>query len=176
MTVVRAGVVPGQRMAGYVAAGVLMVAVVCAGTVGVFGLHRVFTGLFFGAAVAVGLMLALFGRDGMELTEESIVRRTPWGSSTVAWDRVVAGRFALDEKGRWTLALDLNGGDEPHQELVLLSIPPVVAPIGNAYDMRKREQIGEIRTMLRQRRIPVTILPEIAVALQRHWKVDPPTR
>lgn len=176
MTVVRAGVVPGRRMAGYVAAGILAVAVVCAGTVGVFGLSRVFTGLFFGAAAAVGLMVALFGRDRVELTEDAIVRRTPWGASTVAWDRVVAGRFALDEKGRWTLALDLNGGDEPHRELVLLSIPPVQRPIAGAYDMRKREQVDEIRTMLRHRRIPVTILPEIAEALQRHWKIAPPTR
>ncbi|MET8425347.1 hypothetical protein [Nocardia sp. NPDC004860] len=176
MTMVRAGVVPGRRMAGYVAAGILVVAVVCAGTVGVFGLNRVFTGLFFGAAAAVGLMVALFGRDRVELTEDAIVRRTPWGASAVAWDRVVAGRFALDEKGRWTLALDLNGGDEPHRELVLLSIPPVRRPIASAYDMRKREQVDEIRTMLRHRRIPVTILPEIANALQRHWKIAPPTR
>ncbi|MGV9839550.1 hypothetical protein ACWDUL_35875 [Nocardia niigatensis] len=176
MTMVRAGVVPGRRMAGYMATGVLMVAVVCAGTVAVFGLNRVFTGLFFGAAGAVALLVALFGRDRVELTEESIVRRTPWGSATVAWDRVVAGRFALDEKSRWTLALDLNGGDERHQELVLLSIPPVERPIANAYDMRKREQVEEIRTILRHKRIPVTILPEIADALRRHWKIAPPTR
>ncbi|MVU82882.1 hypothetical protein GPX89_37310 [Nocardia sp. ET3-3] len=174
MTMVRAGVVPGHRMAGYVVVGVLVVASVAAATVGVFGWNRVFTGLFFGAAVTVGVMFALFGRDGVELTEDAIVRRTPWGTSTVAWDRVVAGRFALGENGRWTLALDLNGGDEPHRELVLLSVPPVARPIGSAYDMRKREQVDEIRTILRHKRIPVTILPEIADGLQRHWKIAPP--
>ncbi|MFE5283637.1 hypothetical protein ACFRAQ_01530 [Nocardia sp. NPDC056611] len=173
---VRAGVVPGRRIAGYAAAGVFLVAVVCAGTIGVFGLNRVFTGLFFGVAAAVGLLILLFGRDGVELTEAAIVRRTPWGTSTVAWDRVVAARFALDEHGRWTLALDLTDGDEPHRELVLLSIPPVHRPVAGAYDQRKREQVTEIRTMLRQRRIPVTILPEIAEALQEHWKIAPPTR
>ncbi|MFE3754667.1 hypothetical protein ACFXO9_10195 [Nocardia tengchongensis] len=173
---VRAGVVPGRRIAGYVAAGVFAVAVVCVGTVGAFGLNRVFTGLFFGAAAAVALLFALFGRDGVELTEDAIVLRTPWARSTVAWQRVVAGRFALDESGRWTLALDLNGGDEPHQELVLLSVPPVRRPVANAYDLRKREQVNEIRTMLRHKRIPVTILPEIAEALQRHWKIAPPAR
>ncbi|BAW10077.1 conserved hypothetical protein [Nocardia seriolae] len=172
---VRAGVVPGRRVAVDAVAGVAVAVVVCAGTVGMFGLNRVFTGLFFGAAGAVAVLFALFGRDTVELTEERIRCRTPWGASTLAWDRVVAGRFALDERGRWALALDLNGGVEPHQELVLLSVPPVTRPISNAYDMRKREQINEIRTILRQKRIPVTILPEIADALQRHWKIAPPT-
>ncbi|GAB0106400.1 hypothetical protein JMUB6875_53840 [Nocardia sp. JMUB6875] len=176
MAMVRAGVVPGRRMAVYAVAGLAVVGVVCAGTVGVFGLNRVFTGLFFGGAVAIALLFALFGRDGVELTEDRIVRRTPWGSSTLGWDRVVAGRFALGEKGRWSLALDLNDGSEPHHELVLLSIPPVTAPISGAYDMRKREQVNEIRNILRQKKIPVTILPEIADALQRHWKIAPPTR
>ncbi|MEC3951725.1 hypothetical protein VMT65_01640 [Nocardia sp. CDC153] len=173
---VRAGVVPGRRVAGYAIAGVIVVGVVCAGTVGAFGVNRIFTGLFFGAAVAVAALIVLFGRDGVELTEETIVRRTPWGASAVEWERVVAGRFTLGEKGRWTLALDLNGGEEPHGELVLLSIPPVVRPISNAYDMRKREQVNEIRTILRHKRIPVTILPEIAEALRYHWKIAPPTR
>ncbi|AYF73049.1 hypothetical protein D7D52_03275 [Nocardia yunnanensis] len=173
---VRAGVVPGRRVAAYAVAGLAVAGGVCAATVGVFGVNRVFTGLFFGAGIAIALLFALFGRDGIELTEETIVRRTLWRSSALGWERVVAGRFTLGEKGRWTLALDLNGGEEPHQELVLLSIPPVVRPIGNAYDMRKREQVDEIRTMLRHKRIPVTILPDIAQALQSHWKIAPPAR
>ncbi|WP_460728449.1 hypothetical protein [Nocardia heshunensis] len=173
---VRAGVVPGRRVAVYAVAGLLVVGIVCAATVAAFGVNRIFTGLFFGAAGAIALLFVLFGRDGVVLTDDMIVRRTPWGSSTVDWGRVVAGRFALGENGRWTLALDLNGGAETHQELVLLSIPPVTRTVSNAYDMRKREQVNEIRTMLRHKRIPVTILPGIAQALQSHWKIAPPSR
>ncbi|MFJ4652811.1 hypothetical protein ACIP5Y_16230 [Nocardia sp. NPDC088792] len=172
---VRAGVVPGRRAAWYGSAGLLLAVLIGGVIVGVFGLNRIFTGIAIGVVVGIALMFALFGRDGVLLSEQSIVRRTPWATSTIAWDRVVAGRFALDEHARWSLALDLNGGDEPHQELVLLSIPPVVRPIANAYDHRKREQVNEIRTMLRQQRIPVVILPEIADALQRHWRIAPPT-
>ncbi|MEV6767614.1 hypothetical protein AB0N05_03180 [Nocardia sp. NPDC051030] len=176
MTVVRAGVVPGRRAALYGLSGFLAVALVCGAIVGAFGLNRVFTGLLLGIAAGVALLFLLFGRDGLILSEESIVRRTPWAASTVAWDRVVAGRFALDDKARWSLALDLNGGEEQHGELVLLSIPPVVRPITNAYDHRKREQVNEIRNILRDKRIPVTILPEIAAGLQEHWRIAPPTR
>ncbi|WP_330184827.1 hypothetical protein OHB26_15290 [Nocardia sp. NBC_01503] len=175
MTMVRAGVVPGRRAAWYGVAAVLVTAAICGGMVGAFGVNRVFTGLLLGIAAGIALLFLLFGRDGVVLTEDSIVRRTPWGAETLAWDRVVAGRFALDEQARWSLALDLNGGQEPHGELVLLSIPPVVKPIANAYDMRKREQVNEIRGMLRGKRIPVTVLPEIADALTRHWRLAPPT-
>ncbi|GAB4589174.1 hypothetical protein [Nocardia sp. IFM 10818] len=176
MTTVRAGVVPGRRAAWYGVAGVLVAGLICVAIVGVFGLNRVFTGLLLGIAAGVALLVLLFGRDGVVLTDRSIVRRTPWHADTIAWDRVVAGRFALDDKARWSLALDLNGGDELHGELVLLSIPPVVRPIANAYDHRKREQVNEIRAMLRQKRIPVTVLPEIAEALQQHWRLAPPAR
>lgn len=172
---VRAGVVPGRRAAWYGSAGLLLAVLLGGVIVGLFGLNRIFTGIAVGVVAGIALMFVLFGRDGVLLSEQSIVRRTPWAASTIAWDRVVAGRFALDEQARWSLALDLNGGDEPHQELVLLSIPPVVRPIANAYDHRKREQVNEIRTMLRQKRIPVVILPEIADALQRHWRIAPPT-
>ncbi|WP_306365587.1 hypothetical protein [Nocardia sp. CC227C] len=173
-TVVRAGVVPRGRAATYGSAGALTLLAICGATVAGFGMNRVFTGIAVGAVAAVALLLALFKRDGVVLGEDAIVRRTPWSAETIAWDRVVAGRFALDDHGRWALALDLNGGEEPHGELVLLSIPPVVRPIASAYDMRKREQVGEIRTMLRHKRIPVTVLPEIADALTRHWKLAPP--
>ncbi|MRH86954.1 hypothetical protein GFY24_05650 [Nocardia sp. SYP-A9097] len=175
MTMVRAGVVPGWRAAWYGVAGVLVMAAVCGGVVGLFGVNRVFTGLLLGVAAGITVLFLLFGRDGVVLTEQAIVRRTPWGAETFGWDRVVAGRFTLDEDARWSLALDLNDGDEPHGELVLLSIPPVVKPIANAYDMRKREQVNEIRGMLRGKRIPVTVLPEIADALTRHWRSAPPT-
>ncbi|MEV6070381.1 hypothetical protein AB0L82_27865 [Nocardia sp. NPDC052001] len=176
MTMVRAGVVPGRRAAWYGVAGVLVTAGICGIVVGLFGVNRVFTGLLLGVAAGISLLFLLFGRDGVVLTDQSIVRRTPWSASTLAWDRVVAGRFALDENARWSLALDLNDGDEPHHELVLLSIPPVVKPVGSAYDMRKREQVNEIRGMLRSKRIPITVLPEIADALTVHWRLAPPTR
>jgi hypothetical protein len=41
--------------------------------------------------------------------------------------------------------------------------------------MRKREQVSEIREMLRAKRIPITVLPEIAGALNQHWQIAPPT-
>ncbi|WP_067703544.1 hypothetical protein [Nocardia jejuensis] len=176
MATVRAGVMPGRRMALYGVAGLLMLAVICGATVALFGPNRIFTGLLVGVAAAVAVMIALAGRDGIVLSEDAILRRTPWGNSTITWDRVVAGRFALDDRNRWTLALDLNGGDEQHGELALLSIAPVTGPVSGAYDMRTREQVAEIRTILREKQIPVTILPEIAAALQEHWKIAPPTR
>ncbi|NNH70220.1 hypothetical protein HLB23_10155 [Nocardia uniformis] len=175
MTVVRAGVVPGRRVALYAGLGAVSGLLICAVVVAGFGVNRVFTGIAIGAAVAIGLLYALFKRDGVMLSDQAIVRRTPWAADTIAWNRVVAGRFTLDEHARWALALDLNGSDEPHQELTLLSIPPVTRPIANAYDLRKREQVQEIRTMLRDKRIPVTVLPEIADALSHHWKIAPPT-
>ncbi|QIS22906.1 hypothetical protein [Nocardia terpenica] len=176
MNVVRAGVVPGRRALVYGSLGVLTTVVVCGVIVGVFGVNRVFTGLLAGAAAGIAVLVALFGRDVVVLTDQAIHRRTPWTASSLDWDRVVAARFALDERARWSLALDVTGGDEPHGELVLLSIPPVVRPIANAYEHRKREQVIEIRKMLRHKNVPVTILPEIASALHMHWKLAPPTR
>jgi hypothetical protein len=172
---VRAGVVPGRRALIYGTLGVLATVLVCGATVAAFGVNRVFTGLFAGAVAGIAVLTLLFGRDVVVLTDHTISRRTPLHESEIAWSRVVAGRFALDERARWSLALDLTGGDELHGELVLLSIPPVVRPVSNAYEHRKREQVREIRKMLRHKRIPVTILPEIANALHAHWKLAPPT-
>ncbi|WP_433198959.1 hypothetical protein ACQP1G_05440 [Nocardia sp. CA-107356] len=176
MTMVRAGVVPTRRAMLYGTLGIAATVLVCAAIVAGFGLNRVFTGLLAGAVAGVALLTALFGRDVIVLTDGAIYRRTPWRESSIEWDRVVAGRFALDERARWSLALDLIGGDERHGELVLLSIPPVRRPVAGAYDMRKREQVTEIRAMLRHKRVPVTVLPEIAGALQQHWRIAPPTR
>ncbi|MEV0252578.1 hypothetical protein AB0H76_38740 [Nocardia sp. NPDC050712] len=173
---VRAGVVPGRRITLYSGLGLLVTAVLCVGVVGVFGVHRVFTGALAGAVAGVAVLVALFARDAIVLTEGAIYRRTPWHEESIAWDRVVAARFSLDEQERWALALDLAGGDEPHGELVLLSIPPVTKPVSGAYDLRKQEQVTEIREMLRRKRIPVTVLPEIAGALSTHWRIAPPTR
>jgi hypothetical protein len=172
---VRAGVVPGRRALIYGSLGVLVTVLVCGAIVAAFGVRRVFTGLFAGAAAGIAVLVMLFGRDVVVLTEQTISRRTPLHAADIAWDRVVAGRFTLDEQARWSLALDLSGGDEPHGELVLLSIPPVVRPVSNAYEHRKREQVAGIRTMLRHKRIPVTVLPEIANALHEYWKLAPPT-
>ncbi|GAB2721214.1 hypothetical protein [Nocardia thraciensis] len=176
MGVVRAGVVSGRRALVYGCLGVLATVLVCGVIVGVFGVNRVFTGLLAGAVVAVALLVRLFGRDAVMLTEQAIYRRTPLAEDSIEWERVVAGRFALDERERWSLALDLAGGDEPHGELMLLSIPPVVRPVSNAYEHRKREQVAEVRKMLRHKRVPVTVLPEIAAALHEHWKLAPPAR
>ncbi|MFE9578666.1 hypothetical protein ACFYO1_19925 [Nocardia sp. NPDC006044] len=176
MTMVRAGVVPTRRAALYSSLGILVTVALCAGVVALFGVNRVFTGLLAGAVAGVAVVAALFARDAVVLTERTIYRRTPWTESSVDWDRVVAGRFTLDERSRWSLALDLSGGDEEHGELVLLSIPPVLRPVSGAYDLRKREQVTEIRALLRRKRIPVTVLPEIAGALQQHWEIAPPTR
>lgn len=172
---VRAGVVSGQRALIYGSLGVLATALICGVVVSAFGVNRVFTGLFAGVVVGIAVLSALFGRDVVVLTEQTISRRTPLRESAIAWDRVIAGRFTLDERARWALALDLSGGDELHGELMLLSIPPVVRPVSNAYEHRKREQVAQIRKMLRDKRVPVTVLPEIANALHEHWKLAPPT-
>ncbi|MGN2635831.1 hypothetical protein ACWEKT_19440 [Nocardia takedensis] len=176
MTMVRAGVVPSGRLALYSVLTVAVTASVCAAITLGFGVNRVVTGLLAGLVAGVALLVAMLGRDAIVLTEAAIYRRTPWSETSIAWDRVVAGRFALDEQARWSLALDLAGGDERHGELVLLSIPPVVGPVSGAYDLRKREQVTEIREMLRRKRVPVTVLPEIAGALNAHWQIAPPTR
>ncbi|MEU7142708.1 hypothetical protein ABZ942_24895 [Nocardia sp. NPDC046473] len=173
---VRAGVVPTRRATLYSALGILATVAVCAVVVGLFGVNRVFTGLLAGSVAGIAVVVALFTRDAVVLTERAIYRRTPWTESSIDWDRVVAGRFTLDERSRWSLALDLSGGDEQHGELVLLSIPPVLRPVSGAYDLRKREQVNEIRALLRRKRIPITVLPEIAGALQQHWEIAPPTR
>ncbi|MGQ4616656.1 hypothetical protein [Nocardia sp. R7R-8] len=80
----------------------------------------------------------------------------------------------MDERTRWSPTLDLSGG-EPHGELALLSIPPVVRPVAGAYDLRKRDQVTEIRVTLRHKQIQVIVLPQIADALQEHWQLAPPT-
>ncbi|MFI9510461.1 hypothetical protein [Nocardia sp. NPDC052566] len=175
MTTVHAGVVPLRRAIGYAALGLLTIGAICAATVWAFGIPRVFTGLALGAIAGIAALTALFTRDSVILTDQAIYRRTPWARTSIDWGRVVAGRFALDEQARWSLALDLSGGDERHGELVLLCIPPVAGPVAGAYDLRKREQVNEIREMLRRKRVPVTVLPEIAGALQQHWQIAPPT-
>ncbi|WP_328388441.1 hypothetical protein [Nocardia sp. NBC_00416] len=172
---VHAGVVPTGRALAYSLAGVAVVVVVTVPTVLLFGPARIVTGIVFGAMLAVAALFALFTRDTVVLTDQAIQQRTPWSVTSIDWERVVAGRFGLDENARWSLALDLAGG-EVHAELVLLSIPPVRGPVSGAYDLRKREQITEIRTMLRRKRIPITVLPDIAGALEQYWQIAPPTR
>lgn len=176
MQMVHAGVVSTGRVLGYSIAGVAVVVVVTVPTVLLFGPARLFTGIVLGALLAVAVLFALFTRDAVVLTDHAIHRRTPWSVTSIDWERVVAGRFGLDEKSRWSLALDLAGGKESHDELVLLSIPPVQGPVSGAYELRKREQINEIRNMLRHKRVPITVLPDIAGALEEHWRIAPPTR
>ncbi|WP_227979702.1 hypothetical protein [Nocardia spumae] len=173
---VRAGVVTGRRTLAYGALAAGAVLVICGAMVALFGWGRIFTGLLIGVVAAVALLVALFGRDVVVLTDRAIYRRTPWAESRLEWDRVVAGRFALDERARWSLALDLTGGEDGHDELVLLNIPPVEHPVSNAYEHRKCEQVAQVRRMLRHKRIPVTLLPEIATALHEHWKLAPAAR
>ncbi|MFC8047009.1 hypothetical protein [Nocardia sp. NPDC057353] len=169
---VRAGVVPGSRIALYAAAALLITVVLTGAVVALFGVNRVFTGLLLGGVLGIAVLVALFRRDVVVLDERAIDRRTPWSAQPLDWERVVGGRFSLDERARWSLALDLTGD----AELVLLAIPPVVRPVGNAYEMRKREQVLQVRQLLREKRIPITVLPEIATALQRHWRLAPPAR
>ncbi|MFC6014234.1 hypothetical protein [Nocardia lasii] len=172
MTVVRAGVVPTGRSLFYCVIGALVTTGIVGLFLAMFGVNRVITGLAVGLVAGVAVGTVLFLRDVVELHEHAIFARTPFRSATVPWDQVVAGRFTLDEHARWALALDLSGETD---ELVLLSIPPVVQPVAGAYDMRKREQVNEIRELLRAKRVPITVLPEIADALSRHWKIAPPT-
>ncbi|GGK49610.1 PH domain-containing protein [Nocardia camponoti] len=171
MSTVRAGVVPTRRSLLYVVVGLGVLAGMVGLFLAMFGLNRVVTGLLVGTIAGIAAGAALFVRDVVELTEHAIYARTPFRSKTVPWDSVVAGRFALDEQSRWALALDLADTEE----LVLLSIPPVRRPVAGAYDMRKREQVTEIRELLRAKRIPITVLPQIAGALNQHWQIAPPT-
>ncbi|RMI31008.1 hypothetical protein [Nocardia stercoris] len=173
---VRAGEVSSQRMLLYGVLGAVPGLVAGAAIVAGFGIGRIFTGILAGVLLTVALLVLMFRRDGIELGPDRIERRTLWRRHTLGWDRVVAARFTLGEGGRWELALDLVPGEEPpYGELILLSIPPVVRPVGNAYEDRKREQVGEIRNLLRDKKIPVTILPGIALALTLHWKLTPPS-
>ncbi|WP_028477602.1 hypothetical protein [Nocardia sp. CNY236] len=176
MTSVRAGVVPAWRAALYSTLGIVVVTAICGGVVAAFGVNRIFTGLLVGGLFGIATTVALFSRDVVLLTEHAIYLRTPWAVDRMSWDRVAAGRFTLDEHSRWSLTLDLSGTEDPYDELVLLSIPPVVGPVSGAYDLRKRNQVTEIRAALRTKRIPVTVLPQIANALQEHWQIAPPTR
>lgn len=173
MSAVRAGVVPASRSLFYCLVGALVATGVVGLFLAMFGVNRLFAWILLGAAAGIGVGAALFTRDVVELSEHSISVRAPFRAATVPWERVVGGRFTLDEHARWALALDLNGGSS--DELVLLSIPPVLGPVSGAYDMRKREQVTEIRELLRTKRIPITVLPEIAEALSEHWQIAPPT-
>lgn len=173
MAVVRAGVVPAGRSLVYILIGLLVTTGIAGLVVAMFGINRVVAGVLVGIIGGIAAGVALFTRDVTELTDHAIYVRTPFRSVTIPWDRVVAGRFTLDEHGRWALALDLTGDTD--DELVLLSIPPVHRPVSGAYDMRKKEQVSEIRETLRAKRIPITVLPEIAAALAEHWQIAPPT-
>ncbi|WP_043657701.1 hypothetical protein [Nocardia thailandica] len=175
MSTVRAGVVPARRSLGYVLIGLGVTTAVVGMFLALFGVDRVVTGLLVGVIAGVAAGAALFARDVVELGEHAIHIRTPFRAATIAWERVVGGRFALDEHDRWSLALDLTGAGDHGDELVLLSIPPVHGPVTGAYDMRKREQVLQIRELLRTKRIPVTVLPGIAEALHEHWRIAPPT-
>lgn len=175
MSTVRAGVVPARRSLGYVLIGLGVTTMIVGMFLALFGVNRVVTGLLVGVAAGLVAGAALFARDVVELGEQAIHTRTPFRAATIGWDQVVGGRFALDEHDRWTLALDLAGAGEHGDELVLLSIPPVRSPVTGAYDMRKREQVLQIRELLRTKRVPVTVLPGIAEALHEHWRIAPPT-
>jgi hypothetical protein len=176
VTPVRAGTISAWKYAAYLLAVMVEIAAatvimaVCAGT------NRVFTGLLLGLVLAGPLGWLLRRTDSVELSDRGLALRSMWRTRCLGWDRVLGGRFAYDEHGRWTLALDLTAGDERNQELVLLSIPPITRPVSNAYEMRKCEQVNEIRAMLRRRRIPITVVPDILTALQTYWKIAPPTK
>ncbi len=168
--------VPGRRVGCYCGVGLALMLAVTLAVVAWFGPGRVFTGLLAGFVLGAAALAALYKRDGVVLTDDAIELRTPLAHEVLSWDRVVGARFALDERARWSLALDLSGGDEPHGELVLVSIPPVRGPVSSAYELDMRERIEAIREFLRRKRVPVTVLPEIAGALSEHWKIAPPTR
>jgi len=173
---VRVGTIPTWKYGVYLLIIVVEVALVTTAVAFGIGAGRLFTGLLLGLASAPLLGLALRRMDSIDLTETGLIRRSPLRRRRIGWERVVGGRFAYDDGGRWTLALDLTPGSERNHELVLLSIPPVTGPVSNAYELRKREQVNEIRAVLRQRRIPITAVPQILAALQTHWGVTPPRR
>jgi hypothetical protein len=171
---VRAGTVPAWKYAVYLAVVAAEVAAVTLAVVFGFGVNRLFTGLLIGLVLGCPLAWFLRGLDAVELADSAIVVRRPFRLRRIGWDRVVGGRFAYDERGRWALALDLTAGEEPHQELVLLAIPPITQSVTNAYEMRKREQVTRIREVLRAHRVPVTVLPEIIAAMSEFWGMPGP--
>lgn len=175
MTPVRAGTISTWKYAAYLLVVLVEVAAVTVAVAACAGTNRVFTGLLLGLVLACPLGWLLRRTDAVELSDDGVVRRSLGRSRRLGWDRVVGGRFAYDERGRWTLALDLTAGSERNQELVLLSVPPITRPVSNAYEMRKCEQVNDIRAMLRRRRIPVTVVPDILTALETYWKIAPPT-
>lgn len=172
----RAGTIPTWKYLAYAAAIATEIVAVTAAIVVGSGFDRLFTGLLLGVTLGVPLGWALRRMDSVDLTDDGIVRHSLLRTRRIGWDRVVGGRFAYDDRERWTLALDLTGGDEPNNELVLLSIQPVTRPVVNPYEMRKREQVGELRDILRDKQVPVTVLPEILDALRTHWGAPPPRR
>ena len=169
-----AGVVSVPRGAGYFGVAALAAVAVGAGLTAAFGLHRIMTAIVIAVFVFVAAAFALFRSDRVTLDESRIDIRLPWGSTALPWDRVVAARLSNMADGRWGLALDLTAGDERHNELALLAIPPVTREVGNAYEMRKREQLTGTLDLLRHKRVPMTVLPDIRAALADFWRIDLP--
>ncbi|CAM2942501.1 hypothetical protein [Skermania piniformis] len=170
----RTGVVPVVRGAIYFGVAIVLAAIVGIAIVASFGSGRVFTGLLVGALLFLVVAFALFWADAVVLDEQQITVRVPWAATELGWDRVLAARLANMPDGRWSLALDLTAGNEPYNELLLLAIPPVVRKVGNAYELRKREQVGEVLDLLRAKQVPMTVLPEIRMALADFWQIDLP--
>ncbi|NUS45306.1 MAG: PH domain-containing protein [Mycobacteriaceae bacterium] len=174
MAPVRAGTVPAWKYLLYAAVVSAEVAAVSAAVVIGSGVDRIFTGILLGLTVAIPLGALLRRMDGVTLGDDAVVLRRTLRTRRIGWADVRGGRFAYDEYGRWTLALDLAAGAAHGDELVLLSIPPVSRPVSNPYELRKREQVRELRLALRRKRVPVTVVPEIAAALHEHWGIAPP--
>ncbi|WP_068276578.1 hypothetical protein [Aldersonia kunmingensis] len=166
----RAGVVSVKRGAIYLAAGVVVTAVICAVVVAVFSGNRFFTGLLIGVVVGIGVTLALFARDSVVLNDVGIVTTTPWAAQRTPWTNVRAARFANEADRTWSLTLDLN--EPAGAELPLLRVPPVHHQVGNPYELRKRQQVKRVLAVLHERKIPTTVLPEIQNALEQYWKVS----
>lgn len=171
---VRAGTIPGWKYIAYVVVVLAEVVGVTIATAAGTNPDRIVTGIVLGVTLGVPLGWLLRRSDAVILTDESIVLTSFIRRRRMSWNRVVGGRFAFDERGRWTLALDLTPGTERHNELVLLTIPPVSKPPASPYDMHKREQIIDIRAVLSAHRIPITIVPEIATCLNVYWHIGKP--
>lgn len=170
---VHAGATDSTRSILYVTAGVIVGSVFGSMIVAAFGLNRLVTALVVGAAIAVGVVVALRASQSIVLDDDAIVVRRFATRRVIDWKQVTSIDFAAasaDKRTIWTVTLREHGGSE----LRLLALPPVERPFTDAYEYDKRQQILDIFTLARRKSVPVVVPLPIAESLQRHWKLTVP--
>ena len=109
------------------------------------------------------------------LGDDAITIRTLRKRTRIEWSRIGTVRFAWPEgSDKWLLTADLDRPNDPESTLLLLAIPPVVRPMDNAYELRKREQLKDILRVLSAGDVRVIFAPGVAAGLQEHWSITAP--